>query len=138
MIALAAAQHLKGPHIDWAAFSPLLAFAAGGLIVLVVGLLRPRAIRHWVVPVLSIVAFAAAIGLAIWRFHHPASIISGALRIDDLALELDMLFATAGIAAVLLSWRGGGLGRGGGRGGPATATVRVRLRGVAPPRRAAH
>src|SRR5437588_2892099 len=107
MIALAAAQHLKGPHIDWAAFSPLLAFAAGGLIVLVVGLLGPRVIRHWIVPVLTVVAFAAAIGLAIWRFHHPASIISGALRIDDLALELDMLFATAGIAPVLLSWRAG-------------------------------
>ena len=70
-----------------------------------VGLLPSRVVRHRIVPVLAIVAFAASIGLAIWRFHHPASIISGALRIDDLALELDMLFAAAGIAAVLLSWR---------------------------------
>src|SRR5947209_7579412 len=101
----AAHHHLTGPHIDWAAFSPLLAFAVGALIVLVVGLLGPRVIRHWIVPVLTVLTFAASIGLAIWRFHHPASIISGALRIDDLALELDMLFATAGIAAVLLSWR---------------------------------
>jgi NADH-quinone oxidoreductase subunit N len=105
MIALAAAHHLKGPPIDWAAFSPLLAFAGGGLIVLIVGLLRPRLIRHSLVPVLTVLAFAAVIALSIWRFHHPASIISGALRIDDLALELDMLFAAAGIAAVLLSWR---------------------------------
>src|SRR5436305_5033762 len=105
MTALAAAQHLKGPHIDWAAFSPLLALAGGGLIVLVVGLLRPRLFRHWIVPTLTIVAFAATIGLSIWRFHHPASIISGALRIDDLALELFMLFAAAGIATVLMSWR---------------------------------
>ena len=87
MIALAAVHHLKGPHIDWAAFSPLLALAGGGLIVLMVGLLPSRLVRHRVVPVLTIIAFAASIGLAIWRFHHPASIISGALRIDDLALS---------------------------------------------------
>jgi NADH-quinone oxidoreductase subunit N len=104
MIGLAAA-HLKGPHIDWAAFSPLLALVVGGLIVLVIGLLPSRFIRHRVVPVLAIITFLASIGLAIWRFHHPASIISGALRIDDLALELDMLFAVAGISTVLLSWR---------------------------------
>jgi NADH-quinone oxidoreductase subunit N len=105
VIALAAVHHLKGPHIDWAAFSPLLALAGGGVIVLIVGLLPSRLVRHRVVPVLTVIAFAASIGLAIWRFDHPASIISGALRIDDLALELDMLFAIAGIATVLLSWR---------------------------------
>jgi NADH-quinone oxidoreductase subunit N len=105
MIAVAVVHHLTGPHIDWAAFSPLLALAGGGVLALVVGLLRPRVFRHRIVPLLTIAAFGATIGLAIWRFHHPASIISGALRIDDLALELDMLFAAAGIAAVLLSWR---------------------------------
>ena len=105
MNVIAAAQHFKGPHIDWAAFSPLLALAAGSVIVLVVGLLPQRTVRHRIVPVLTLVAFAASIGFAIWRFHRPASIISGALRIDDLALELDMLFAIAGITTVLLSWR---------------------------------
>jgi cell division protein FtsB len=29
----------KGPHIDWAAFSPFVALAAGGTVVLLVGLL---------------------------------------------------------------------------------------------------
>ncbi len=106
MSAIAAAQHLKGPHIDWAAFSPLLALGAGSVIVLLVGLLPQRAVRHRIVPLLTILAFGASIGLAIWRFHHPASIFSGALRIDDLALELDMLFSIAGITTVLLSWRG--------------------------------
>jgi NADH-quinone oxidoreductase subunit N len=102
---LAATHHLKGPHIDWRAFSPMLAPAGGGLVVLLVGLFRARVVRRQIVPALTIVTLLAMIGLAIWRFHHPASIISGALRIDDLALEVDMLFAVAGIAAVLLSWR---------------------------------
>jgi NADH-quinone oxidoreductase subunit N len=100
-----ASHHLMGPHIDWASFSPLMALAAGGVLILLVGLLRPRVVRYWVVPGLAIVALLATIGLAIWRFHHPASIISGALRIDDLALEADMLFCAAALAVVLLSWR---------------------------------
>jgi len=99
-------HHLVGPHIDWSAFSPLMALTIGGLVVLLVGLLSSARVREQAVPGLTIVTLLAAIGLAIWRFHHPASIISGALRIDDLALELDMLFCAAGIGTVLLSWRG--------------------------------
>jgi NADH-quinone oxidoreductase subunit N len=105
MTLLIAAAHIKGPHIDWASFSPLIAPVAGGLVILLVGLLRNQFVRRQLVPALTIASLAAMIGLAIWRFHHPASIFSGALRIDDLALEVDMLFAAAGIAAVLLSWR---------------------------------
>ncbi len=99
------AHHVIGPHIDWSGFSPLIAPVGGGLIVLMVGLLRARVVRRQIVPAMTIMSLLAMIGLAIWRFHHPASIFAGALRIDDLALELDMLFAVAGIAAVLLSWR---------------------------------
>jgi NADH-quinone oxidoreductase subunit N len=105
MTLLLAAAHLKAPHIDYKGLAPILALTAGGLIVLLVGLLRSDFVRSKVVPALSLATFAVAIGLEIWRLHHPASIISGALRIDDLALELDLLFATAGIATVLLSLR---------------------------------
>ena len=48
---------------------------------------------------------AVAIGLEISQFHHHRSIISAALRVDDLALILDLLFAISAFAAVLLSWR---------------------------------
>ena len=105
MTLLLAAAHVKGPHIDWKAFSPLLVLAVGGFVVLLVGLFRPAVIREKIVPGLTLLTFALSIAAAIWRFHHPASIISGALRIDDLSLELIMLFAVAGIAAVLMSWR---------------------------------
>jgi len=98
-------HHLAGPMIDWASFSPLLAPVGGGLVLLLVGLLPSRTVRQRVVPGGAIVALLTMIGLAIWRFHHPATIISGALRIDDLALEVDMLLAGAGIATLLLSWR---------------------------------
>jgi NADH-quinone oxidoreductase subunit N len=100
-----AAAHLKGPHIDWRSLSPLLALAGGGTLTLLVGLFGSRFVRAVLVPLLTIAAFGAFIGLSIWRFHHSASIVSGALRMDDLAFVLDLLLGTAGIATVLLAWR---------------------------------
>jgi NADH-quinone oxidoreductase subunit N len=102
MIALA---HIHGPHIDWAGLSPFVALAAGGLVVLLVGLLSPSWVRERVVPVLTIATLVAAMVFEIRYFKHQASIISGALRFDDLALVLDMVFAFSAIAAALMSWR---------------------------------
>jgi len=101
-----AATTLKGPHIDWAALSPLLATLGGGAFVLLVGLLRARFIRERLVPALAIVAFGASIGLSIWQWDANTTIISGALRVDQLALTLNGIFCVAGILTVLLSWRG--------------------------------
>jgi NADH-quinone oxidoreductase subunit N len=96
-------HQIAGPHIDYAGLSPFIALTAGGLVVLLVGLLRPPVIRARVVPALTIIALGTALGLEIGFFHHHASIISGALQIDDLALILDMVFAVAALAAVLMS-----------------------------------
>jgi NADH-quinone oxidoreductase subunit N len=105
-LVLAAAAHAKGPPIDYASLSPMIALAGGGLVVLLVGLLPPALVRHRIVPALGALTFLAALGLSIWRFQHPAtSIISGSLRIDDLSLELTMLFCGAGLLALMLSWR---------------------------------
>jgi NADH-quinone oxidoreductase subunit N len=105
MSLLLAASHLKGPHIDFKSLSPLLALAGGGTFTLLIGLFGSRFFRAVLVPLLTIAAFGAFIGLTIWRFHHSASIISDALRVDDLAFVLNLLLGTAGIATVLLAWR---------------------------------
>jgi NADH-quinone oxidoreductase subunit N len=102
---IAAAAHFHGPHIDWAALSPFEALIGGSVIVLLVGLLRPRFAREQVVPFLTIVTLGATIGLTIWRWHTHVAAISGALAVDDLALVLTLIFAASGIAATLLSWR---------------------------------
>jgi NADH-quinone oxidoreductase subunit N len=103
---IAAAAQLHGPHINWAALSPLEALIGGSVIVLLVGLLRPRFIREQVVPALTVLSLGATIGLTLWQWHTHVAAISGALAIDDLALIMTLLFAGAGIAATLLSWRG--------------------------------
>ena len=63
--------------------------------------------RTQLVPRLTVVALLARRRprhLAVGREHHGH--LSGALRIDDLALALTMIFVAGAIAAVLLAWRG--------------------------------
>ena len=98
-----AAAHLHGPHINWAAFLPLLVLGVGALVVLMLGLFGTL-VRERVVPMVSIGVLIASIVIEAIRLSHPpTSIIANALRIDGLALVLDMIFAVAAIAAVLLS-----------------------------------
>jgi len=100
-----ATAHLKGPHVDFAALSPLIALLGGAVVVLLVGLLGSRWIRAHVVPALSLLALGAALGLTIWQWNAEKSIVSGALRIDDLALMLTLLLLAGGACTVLLAWR---------------------------------
>ncbi|MBV9806960.1 MAG: NADH-quinone oxidoreductase subunit N [Solirubrobacterales bacterium] len=114
----AAVHHIAGPHIDWTALSPLIVLTAGGLLVLLVGLLRPALVREWIVPGLTVLTFLGAVAAAIVVFdHHPTGKAgfcvvaapgcgSAPLAMDRLALELYMLFSVAGVATVLMSWRG--------------------------------
>ncbi len=96
---------LKGPHVDFAGLSPLIALLGGAAIVLMVGLLGARFIRAHVVPAASLAALAAAAGLTIWQWNANKSIVSGALRIDDLSLSLNLVLAAGAACAVLLAWR---------------------------------
>ncbi len=104
VVAIAAAS-VKGPHIDYAGLSPLIALLGGGCVVLLAGLLPGRGMRTVGVPALTLASIAAFAGLTIWQFDASKSIIAGALRVDDLALVLNLLFAVAAATAVVLSWR---------------------------------
>ena len=105
MSPLLATAHLKGPHVDFAALSPLIALLGGATIVLLVGLARTGWIRAHVVPALSLVALGAAAGLTIWQWDAEKSVVSGALRIDGLSLMLNLILAAGAAMAVLLAWR---------------------------------
>jgi NADH-quinone oxidoreductase subunit N len=100
-----ATAHLKGPHVDFAGLSPLIALLGGATIALLVGLIRTRWVRAQLVPAISLIALGAAAGLSIWQWNEGKSIVSGALRIDDLSLVLNLILVTGGALAVLLAWR---------------------------------
>jgi len=100
-----AAAKIHGPHIDWASFSPILALLAGSILVLLVGLMRPRFVREQLVPATALAVLGAALGLSIWRWNEPASIISGALRVDGLGLFISFVIIGSAMGAVVLGWR---------------------------------
>ena len=105
MSALLAAASVQGPHIDWAALSPLVALTAGACLVLLLGLARSSFMRTVAVPVLTLAALGTTAGLVIWQWHTHTAIVSHALWIDDLTLFLTLVFVAGGLLAVLLSWR---------------------------------
>jgi NADH-quinone oxidoreductase subunit N len=96
-------NEVKAPDIDFAAISPLIALAAGAVVVLMVGLLRSRAARGTGVPVLTVLSLGAAIGLSVWQWDTDTPVISGALEIDALTLVLTILFCAGAIAAVVMA-----------------------------------
>ncbi|MCW3015292.1 MAG: proton-translocating NADH-quinone oxidoreductase, chain [Solirubrobacterales bacterium] len=102
---LAASGAVKGPKIDWAGLSPLVALLGGVVVVLLAGLLRPRFAREQVVPGLTIVTLLTSLGLTIWQLDEQKNLVAGALRLDGLSTTLTVIFLVAGIAATLLSWR---------------------------------
>jgi NADH-quinone oxidoreductase subunit N len=111
-MSLLATAHLKGPHVDFAALSPLIALFGGAIVVLLVGLTNGSAVgarsqkaREQLVPALALIALGAALGLTIWRWDTPESVVAGALRIDRLSLTLNLILAAGGMATVLLAWR---------------------------------
>jgi NADH-quinone oxidoreductase subunit N len=96
-------SQVKGPYIDWAAISPIIALTVGACVVLLLGLARSRAIRTGGVPLLTVVTLGVTIGLAIWQWDTNTGVISGAMAVDNLTLALTVLFCAGGIAAVLMS-----------------------------------
>jgi NADH-quinone oxidoreductase subunit N len=100
-----AASHIPTPHVDFAGLSPLIAFLGGATLVLLAGLLGPRRVREHGVPLLTLAVLGAATGLVIWQWQAQKSLVDGALRLDSLALVLDLALIAAGAATVLLAWR---------------------------------
>ncbi|MDQ3630604.1 MAG: NADH-quinone oxidoreductase subunit N [Actinomycetota bacterium] len=95
----------EAPAIDFAGLSPLLALLGGAVVVLMVGLLRGRAVREHGVPALSLATLAISLGLTIWQLDSSKELVAGALAIDGLSTVLNIIFVSAGMATVALSWR---------------------------------
>ena len=100
-----ATTHLRGPHVDFAGLSPLIALLGGAVVVLMVGMVGARWVRAQVVPTLSLAALGTALGLTIWQWNASKSIVSAELRIDDLSLALNLILIAGAACAVLLAWR---------------------------------
>jgi NADH-quinone oxidoreductase subunit N len=88
------------PGIDYAAISPIIALTVGLCAVLLTAVFRP--LRR-TAPALTLLALAAAAGLSIWQWDESAELISGALRLDDLAIAISLIAILTAAFAVLFS-----------------------------------
>jgi NADH-quinone oxidoreductase subunit N len=98
---------IEAPEIDYLQLAPLLSTVGGSVVVLMVGLLRGRAVQRVLMPLLTLASLVTALvfTIVIWEPGEVEPIVEGALRMDTLALGLSVLFYTAGIFTVLLSLR---------------------------------
>jgi NADH-quinone oxidoreductase subunit N len=94
--------NFNAPHIDYAALSPVLALTVGLCVVLLSGVFKPF---RRTAPALTLVTLAATAGLLIWQWNDATDLISGSLRLDDLAISISLIAVLTAGFAVLLSIR---------------------------------
>ncbi len=95
-------MNFHAPEIDYAALSPVLALTAGLCIVLLTAVFKP--LRR-TAPGLTQLVLAAAAGLLIWQWGDSTDVVSGALRLDDLAISISLIAILTAAFAVLLAIR---------------------------------
>jgi NADH-quinone oxidoreductase subunit N len=88
------------PSIDYGALSPVLALTVGLCVVLLTSVFKP--LRR-TAPFLSLLTLGAAAGLLVWQWNDPTELISGALRLDDLAISISLIAILTAAFAVLFS-----------------------------------
>ena len=93
-------MNFNDPHIDYAGISPLIALTVGICVVLLSGVFKPT--KRWA-PVLTLLTLGATAGLLIWHWNDPRSLITGALRLDDLAISISLIALLTAAFCVLLS-----------------------------------
>ena len=95
-------MNFHAPHIDYAGLSPILALTAGICVVLLTAVFD-RTKR--VAPLLTTTILAATAGLLIWQWGASKDLVTGALRLDDLAISISLLAIFAAAITVALSIR---------------------------------
>ena len=88
------------PTMDYAGLSPIIALTTG-LVVLVLAAVFDRIKRFG--PALALLAYAVTAGCLIWQWDADVDLVSGALRLDGLAVVLSLLAVVSAAVAVLLA-----------------------------------
>ena len=94
-------MNFHAPHVDYAGMAPIIALTVGLVVVLMSGVFKPT--KRWA-PGLTLLTLAVTAGLLIWQWGETKGLVSGALRIDDLAIALSLIAIAAAASTVLLSF----------------------------------
>ena len=95
-------MNFNEPVIDYAGIAPVIALTVGLCVVLLSAVSSP--LRRSA-PALTLVTLAAAAGLLISQWGESLDLVTGALRLDDLAISISLIAILTAAACVLLSIR---------------------------------
>jgi len=87
------------PTIDYAGIAPIIALTVGLCVVLLSAVFKP--LKRGA-PALTLLTLASTAGLLIWQWGESKSLVTGALRLDDLAISISLIaILTAGFCVVI-------------------------------------
>ncbi|HEX3042462.1 MAG TPA: NADH-quinone oxidoreductase subunit N [Solirubrobacterales bacterium] len=90
------------PHIDYAGLAPIIALTAGICLVLLSAVFKPF---RRSAPAMTTTTLLATAGLLIGQWDDPKNLVTGALRLDDLAIAISLIAILTAFVCVLLSIR---------------------------------
>jgi NADH-quinone oxidoreductase subunit N len=95
-------MNFNEPHIDYAGISPLIALTVGLCLVLLSAVFKPF---RRSAPVMTTTTLFVTAGLLIGQWDDPKTLITGALRLDDLAISISLISILTAVFCVLFSIR---------------------------------
>src|SRR4029077_20219109 len=93
------AVNFHEPHIDYAGISPVIALTVGLCVVLLSAVFKP--LRRSA-PILTMLTLGVTAGLLIWQWDDPKTLVTGALRLDDLAISISLIAILMAASCVVL------------------------------------
>src|ERR1700760_3073919 len=97
-----AGEGFVAPHVDYAGLAPVIALTVGLVVILMSGVFGPT--KRWA-PALAALTLGAPAGLLLWHWNDDLSLVSGALRVDNLAISISLIAIASAFTTILLSIR---------------------------------
>lgn len=106
MISAVASQTVQAPSIAYGPLLPYIILAAGSIATIFASLISGRLAQRALTPLVAVATLIAAGVFFSLRLNDPKfSVLSGALRVDDLAIVFGLLFIASALATTVLAWR---------------------------------
>lgn len=107
MIDLAPLLAVEAPEIDYDALLPYFILVGGAIATILVSLFPGRIVQRGLTPLTAVATLTASgVLLATKLGERPETVLSGALKIDGLAIVMSLIFIAAALVAIVLAWNG--------------------------------
>lgn len=107
MNALAPILAVEAPSIEYAALLPYFILIGGAVATILVSLFPGRFVQRGLTPLTAVATLVASgVLLAAKLGDRPDEVLTGALKIDGLAVVMSLIFIAAALVAIVLAWRG--------------------------------